>query len=342
VVLGLRGGLQPLTVLTIVVYHYVRSLAGSRYPRIKGLDVEAFDAQLDYIGRHYTVCSMRDVLRAQRGERALPPHACLLTFDDGLADHFTVVFPRLMTRGWSGVFFPPVRVVTVDRVLDTHKVQLILACADDHVTLARRVREMVEHARRQSDIPSANTLWQQYAQPSRFGDPAEVVFVKRVLQRGLPDDVRTSITARLFEEYVGVKESTVARELYLDREQLRCMLMQGMDVGGHGAEHLWLDALDRRAQAKEIELTRAFLDDLHGGRHADWTMCYPFGAYNAETLELLTQAGCAFGMTTRVGLVHDLRSPLELPRLDTNDLPRTRDAEPNEWTAQALGLTVAR
>jgi peptidoglycan/xylan/chitin deacetylase (PgdA/CDA1 family) len=115
-----------------------------------------------------------------------------------------------------------------------------------------------------------------------------------------------------------------------------------MDVGGHGAEHLWLDALDRRAQAKEIELTRAFLDDLHGGRHADWTMCYPFGAYNAETLELLTQAGCAFGMTTRVGLVHDLRSPLELPRLDTNDLPRTRDAEPNEWTAQALGLTVAR
>ena len=53
---------------------------------------------------------------------------------------------------------------------------------------------------------------------------------------------------------------------------------------------------------------------------------------------LLAGAGCALGMTTRAGLVRDLRSPLELPRLDTNDLPKRRDADPNEWTMHAIGL----
>ena len=327
--------------LTIVVYHYVRQLALSRYPAIKGLEAHAFDAQLEYIARHYEVCGARDVVAASRGGRPLPPNACLLTFDDGLADHFGVVFPRLVNRRWSGVFFPPVSAVARERVLDTHKIQFILAGTDDHQALARRVVELVERARREADVPSADELRGRYAEPSRFGDSADVMFVKRVLQRGLPEAIRARITAALFDEVVGVDERVFARELYLDREQLRCMLASGMEVGGHGAEHVWLDALDRRAQAREIELTRAFLADLRG--HArDWTMCYPFGAYNADTLALLAEAGCALGVTTRVGLVGDFGAPLEMPRLDTNDLPRTRDAEPAGWTLQALGAGVAR
>jgi hypothetical protein len=50
-------------------------------------------------------------------------------------------------------------------------------------------------------------------------------------------------------------------------------------------------------------------------------MCYPFGAYTAETLALLPAAGCALGLTTRVGVAADLSEPLVLPRLDTNDVP---------------------
>jgi len=327
--------------LTIVVYHYVRPLAGSRYPAIKGVEADDFDAQLDYIARYYEVCAVRDVVAASRGQRTLPSNACLLTFDDGLADHFSVVFPRLVNRGWSGVFFPPVRAVARERVLDTHKIQFILACADDHVALGRRVADMVERARREADVPSADELWRQYAHASRFGDSADVIFVKRVLQRALPESIRARITGALFDEYVGIDEAVFARELYLDREQLRCMLANGMEIGGHGAEHVWLDALDRRAQAHEIELTRGFLADLRGDAR-DWTMCYPFGAYNADTLALLGEAGCALGFTTRVGLEADFRAPLELARLDTNDLPRARSAAPNAWTLQATGVEATR
>jgi peptidoglycan/xylan/chitin deacetylase (PgdA/CDA1 family) len=149
--------------------------------------------------------------------------------------------------------------------------------------------------------------------------------------------VRAELAQRLLEEYVGVDEATLAHELYMEPEQLRCMARLGMDVGGHGAAHVWLDSLTRPAQADEIDATLAFLARVHGRPPADWVMCYPFGGYDATTLELLRERGCALGLTTRVDVARDLGRPLELPRLDTNDLPTSAATTPVVWTTTVLG-----
>jgi peptidoglycan/xylan/chitin deacetylase (PgdA/CDA1 family) len=311
--------------LTIVMYHYVRDLRHSRYPAIKGLSIDDFEGQLDYITRHYSVCSTREVVAAAHGRRTLPDNACLLTFDDGLLDHFTIVFPRLARRGLTASFYPPAVASAQGTVLDTHKIHFILAAATDHAALAQRVVVLVDAHQKDADLPSGAALWEQWARPSRF-DGADVVFIKRVLQRGLPERVRAAITATLFDEYVGVSEPVFARELYMDVDQLRCLIASGMEVGGHGAAHVWLDNLSPAGQREEIRRTAAFLAEVHGRAAVDWVMCYPFGAYTAETLALLPAAGCALGLTTQVGTVRDLASPFTLPRLDTNDLPRHRDA----------------
>ena len=120
-----------MSALTIVMYHYVRDRARTRYPGLKVRSVEEFEGQLDYITRHYHVCGMEEVRAAARGDHGLPPNACLLTFDDGLRDHFTTVFPRLLERGLPGCFYPPVAAVEARRVLDTHKIQIILAAAPE-------------------------------------------------------------------------------------------------------------------------------------------------------------------------------------------------------------------
>jgi peptidoglycan/xylan/chitin deacetylase (PgdA/CDA1 family) len=322
--LGVSGSVHAVS-LTIVMYHYVRDLRHSRYPAIKGLSIDDFEGQLDYITRHYSVCSTREVIDAAQGRGALPDNACLLTFDDGLLDHFTVVFPRLVRRGLTASFYPPAVAAAQRTVLDTHKIHFILAAAVDHAGLAQRVFGLVDAYRNDADVPPAAALWEQWARPSRFDGP-DVVFIKRVLQRGLPERVRAAITATLFDEYVGVGEAAFARELYMDVEQLRCLIASGMEVGGHGATHVWLDDLSPAGQREEIQRTAAFLGDVHGRDVVDWVMCYPFGAYTADTLVLLTGAGCALGLTTQVGTVCDLASPLTLPRLDTNDVPRYRDA----------------
>jgi peptidoglycan/xylan/chitin deacetylase (PgdA/CDA1 family) len=323
-----------MNALTVVMYHYVRDRARTRYPGLKVRSIEEFDGQLDYITGHYRVCSTREVLMAARGERPLPPRACLLTFDDGFLDHFTTVFPRLVERGLSGSFYAPVAAVEERRVLDTHKIQIILSEATDHGKVARRILDMLEDYRGQWELPPADAFYRQHAQASRFDGP-EVIFIKRALQRGLPEPVRAGITGRLFEEHAGTDERTVAQELYMDLGQLRTMVRFGMEVGGHGADHVWLDSLEPAAQVCEIDRTAAFLARVHGRPAADWVMCYPFGAYNRDTLGLLRGAGCALGLTTRVDLATDLCAPLELPRLDTNDLPLRGDAPANDWTQRA-------
>ena len=73
--------------LTIVMYHYVRDLRHSRYPRIKGLDVADFVQQLAYLKRHYTIISGYDLIDIVTRGSPLPSGAALLTFDDGYTDH---------------------------------------------------------------------------------------------------------------------------------------------------------------------------------------------------------------------------------------------------------------
>jgi len=307
--------------LTIVMYHYVRDLPRTSFPRIKGLLPARFEGQLDYIARHYTVVGVADVIAATRGA-ALPENACLLTFDDGLIDHYETVYPILRARGLRAGFYPVAMPVEEHRVLDAHKIHFVLATVGSG-RLARELKALLGGR--------GEELFRRNASPGRR-DSADVVFIKRVLQRELPAAERAAITDWLFRRYVTGEESTFARELYMSFEHLRAMARHGMDVGGHGHAHVWLETLSRQAQREEIERTRVFLRRI--GSDRDWIMSYPYGSYNADTLELLLTGGAALGLTTRRG-VADLARPFELSRLDTNDLP-VSSGEPVAPRAEVL------
>jgi len=322
--------------LSIIMYHYVRDLARSRYPAIKGLALDLFVEQLDYIQRHYAVVRPEEVIAAARGDDDLPRNALLLTFDDGYRDHYDNVFPILFERRLSAMFFPPVKVVADSALLDVNKIHFILASVDDPTDLLAPVFEAVDAHRAEYGLESTEAYYERLARPNRF-DPGEVIFIKRMLQHELPEPLRNAIAADLFRRFVSVDEAAFARELYVSREQLRVMIGCGMYVGSHGANHLWLDKLDPDGQAREIDASLAFLAEL-GAPVADWVMCYPYGAYDDSVLGLLRARRCAVGVTTRVA-VADLAGddPLLLPRLDTNDLPKSAAAPPNEWHRRAAG-----
>jgi len=114
--------------VTIVMYHYVRDLARSRFPLIKGLSIDRFRRQLDYIQTRYVPVAVEDLLEAFASpHKSLPPNPVLLTFDDGYSDHFLNVFPLLDERGIKACFFPPAQAVLEHRVLDVNKIQFVLA-----------------------------------------------------------------------------------------------------------------------------------------------------------------------------------------------------------------------
>lgn len=315
--------------LTVVMYHYVRDLKNSRYPDIKGLDLQLFKEQVDYIGKNYSPVTMEQVVDVSRGIGSLPKKAILLTFDDGYADHFTNVFPILYNKGIQGSFFAPVKAVTQHKVLDVNKIHFILASVKDIDVLLRNIRGLLEKYSKEYGLSSYDEYYSKLAEADRF-DTDEVIFIKRLLQVELSTEVRAKITTELFEEAIGVSEGAFSRELYMSLDQIRTMVKCGMHIGSHGFDHLWLGSLSRQDQEVEIQRSIEFIRSM-GGNLDYWSICYPYGDCSHDTLELLKEYKCTVGFTTEVKVADISNGLYTLPRLDTNDLPKSATAPVNDW-----------
>jgi peptidoglycan/xylan/chitin deacetylase (PgdA/CDA1 family) len=307
--------------LTIVMYHYVRDLVRSRYPVIKGLSLERFRRQLDHIQRCYTPISAREMVAAMRDPtQPLPENSILLTFDDGFSDHFDNVFPLLDERGISGCFFPVGQAVLEHKVLDVHKIQFLLAAVPDPAALLDQVFAALPEFSRDHRLGSREEYLTAAAEPHRY-DPREVILLKRLLQRELPQAVRTELVRRLFSRYVSADEPAFACELYMSADQIACMRRHGMHIGSHGYSHAWLNHIPAETQAAEVSQSLQFIKTFGVGPD-DWTMCYPYGGFNEETLNVLRACNCPAGFSVEPRIADlDADDPLTLPRLDTNDLP---------------------
>ena len=91
--------------VTIVMYHYVRDLANSRFPQIRGLDYSLFKKQIEFFKQNFQVVTMEEVIAAWNENYELPEHALLLTFDDGYSNFYTEVFPILKKNDAKATMF---------------------------------------------------------------------------------------------------------------------------------------------------------------------------------------------------------------------------------------------
>ncbi|WP_201797127.1 polysaccharide deacetylase family protein [Vibrio penaeicida] len=306
--------------LTVAMYHYVRPIKTSRYPEIKGLELDLFVEQLEFFRDNYSIVTMEEVIEAQSQGTALPENALLLTFDDGYAEHFTYVYPLLKKYGVQGTFFIPAKAVLEHKVLDVNKVHYVLASVDNAQLLVDTLRNELENYSEEYQLDSFDNYFKEYAVANRF-DTKEVIFVKRMLQHALPEELRNILADRLFRKYVGLSEEAFAKELYVTREQLELMVKDGMHVGCHGYDHYWWNRLDDETLELEIKRSTDFLKSL-GCKMENWTACYPYGSYSEDVVALLESKGCKIAFTTEVRQVDVLNDhALLFARFDTNDFP---------------------
>lgn len=306
--------------LTVVMYHYVRHIQQSRYPDIKGLELDQFIEQLQYLCLNYTVVSMEQVLAATEGLEPLPDKAVLLTFDDGYAEHFSHVYPILKSMNMQGSFFVPAKTVLEHKVLDVNKVHFTLASCHDIQELLDSLRRKMEHYQDEFQLRSYDEYYAEYAIANRF-DSCEIIFIKRMLQHALPEALRFIIADHLFSQYVEIEDETFCRELYMDCYQLEQMIRDGMHVGCHGYDHYWWGELNNDDLQQELVKSKSFLSSI-GCDMSRWTACYPYGSFNDHVIAALRQQGCKLALTTQPG-VTDLSNSCNyrISRLDTNDFP---------------------
>jgi peptidoglycan/xylan/chitin deacetylase (PgdA/CDA1 family) len=303
--------------LTAWMYHYVRdpgdaAEAGSGIP---GLPVARFTEQIDEMARHNQMLSWPEVRAAMLEGRDLPPDGTLLTFDDGLCDHYLNVFPLLKARGLSGLFFALAR-TPGDGLALGHKIHYLLAALGLAGLRAAVLARL---------SPDQQALFRQVEarNQARF-DPATpdgaIDLLKSVLQRELSAPAEPVLSA-LIAEHVG-DETSLAAALYLQPEQIREMAAGGMHFGGHSVTHPWFDFIDEEQQAREIDASAAWLAGVERG---PWAFAYPYGGLNPRTPPLLAGRGFVSAFTTQPRLTHP--DPFYIGRLDGESLAALSAAE---------------
>lgn len=308
---------DPSPALRAVMYHYVRDLPKTRFPRLNAMKTETFSRQIADFVEMYEVVPLETALAFLGGRYRPARDLVILTFDDGLKEHFTEVTPVLVEHGVQGCFFLPTAGVGDHRVLSVHKSHFLMASLE-----FGEYREAF-HANLAEIAPSTPTNVDpaKAAAAYRWDEP-DVAALKYLINFGLSRIVRDQLLDRLFETYLGDEEE-FARDLYLSWDEARRMQDAGMVMGGHSHRHAPLSSLTDAERQADLQMC---MDLLHRKlKHQRlWPFSYPYGkttSFDSATVTTLRELGvcCSFG--TEVGVNGAGEDLFRLRRLDPKDFP---------------------
>jgi peptidoglycan/xylan/chitin deacetylase (PgdA/CDA1 family) len=281
------------------------------------LHVEDFARQLDWLADNFGFVTREQFHRAwQTGE---VPKGVVLTFDDGLSDHYEHVFPLLKERGLFGFFYVCTSPYETGKLLDVHRIHLILGGLGGQVALQRLSEQLTDAMLGDDDVHE----FRESTYRRQDNDRATNMF-KRTLNYLISYQYREDVLDRLFDAEFGPQHE-LARRFYLSAEQIREMDAAGMIMGSHGVNHYVFSKLRLEEQRREITTSFAQLSRILG--HPVTSFCYPYGGrhtFTADTPVLLDQAGSqfAFDVDPRDVTSDDLLNVRQaLPRYDCNMFP---------------------
>ena len=296
--------------LTVIMYHYIRDQGdvadhGSGIP---GMSFNAFRAQLDELSKQHTFVTWHDVRLALQGERGLPKSACLLTFDDGLCDHYLNAFKILHEQNLSGLFFVLDRSEEAGLILG-HKIHFLLAGLG-FTEFRAAIWETLNPSQREQLMKAEERYRHKYPPVSLDG---EINLLKAVLQRDVSVEI-DPLLSDLFEKYIG-SETETARSYYLNLDQIREMSAAGMHFGGHSRTHPWFDWISPKQRETEVKASAAWLSQIEPG---PWAFAYPYGGLCDDAPELLKANGFLAAFTTQAQFHHS--DPYFIGRVDGEEI----------------------
>lgn len=294
-----------MNTLRTFMYHDVRNLEDTDFPdryKLKSfLNLEQFEFQINHIKANYDIISPEDLKNIDLTKNGNYNFA-ILTFDDGLSDHYDNVYPILKAYDTPGTFFIPVKQVLKNDMIHSHKIQFILAASNEKKLVKDILGRFVD----------SNSLWEKYSQ-TKWKDnwwSKEMIFVTNFLRNYKQDffDIY-EFTDFLFLKYVGISVQEFSKGFYLNNSQVKKLKKDKLiTIGGHGyvSENLLL--------IEDIE------DDIK--KCAEYVksefISYPNGGYNEQVKDICRKNGFNYGFTINRKTITELDSidTLELPRYD--------------------------
>lgn len=302
-----------------VMYHYIRKYQ-NEYPNFKYLHADDFCKQLDYFEETYGFVSQNDFIKSLETGEITP--GIILTFDDAFKDHYTYVFPELKKRGLWGVFYIPTLPLVDHKILDVHRIHLLLGKFGGKKILTMLTQLVDDTMLSDKDVDDYHQL--TYSSQKQDENKDEVK-VKRILNYFVSYQYRNelinNLMANLFKD-----ERVLLQNLYLTVTEMTEMKAAGMVFGSHTVSHPVLSKLDNESQRNEILNSFAFLQQYLGASELK-SFCYPHGGFHTftpYTEKLLSEQNVNFSFNVEARSIEKndlLNRPQALPRFDCNAFP---------------------
>lgn len=303
----------------IVNYHYVRSIKNSDYPKIKALETEKFINQIKYFQKNGKIITIENIVDCLTDDLPLPENSFLLTFDDGIKDIYSNVYPILKKNNIQGIFFPIAKTIEHQVMADVHKIHVLLASVNNTSLIIEQIKSFIHLNKKQFNLKSTQEYLQEL-RPHRY-DSQEINFIKQILQYKLPLKLRKMLIDNLFKKFIKISESELSEKFYVSEQEISEMIEGGMIFGNHSYSHPWLTQISLSDAKKEIHLSEIFLNRFR--KNNIKCISYPYGDFNEDILKICNDENIEFGFGINIddATINHTNS-LMLSRYDTNDFPQ--------------------
>ena len=315
----LGAALAGRRALLFVNFHHVRAANPPEFPRLHHRTPAQLREQIRALSRSFEFATPRQAREIVQGRCPLEADLCVLTFDDGLRDHYDHVAPLLAELGLTGIFCVSTGPWEDGRLLSVHMAHLLSArysyseLASDFEAAAAACG--LPH--RMSDVPaaSADAVY-------RYDDSA-TRRVKYFLNMLIPQALRADVLRRVFSRRIGSEPECVEMH-YLRPGMVRELRGAGNEIGLHSHRHLNLASESPEGRRSDLATNRRLLCEALGVDAGElrW-ISYPYGSplsYDEQVVSDARTIGCDTGLTMRRGLnVPPDVAPMLLKRVDTND-----------------------
>jgi peptidoglycan/xylan/chitin deacetylase (PgdA/CDA1 family) len=279
------------------------------------LDVEAhlpasfFQDICEHLAKHYRVVSAQDVVKAQRGEIALPARAVAITFDDGYASNYHLAFQVLKRLGLPATIF-----------LTTGYL--------DGVALPWFVR--LELALARSNQPQL--VWSSFHLPLGSREERRAAYGQLCASLKKRSQVEMSRGLDEIESALGVQvqpgDALPQALCPMTWDMAREMQASGLiELGGHTHTHPVLGRCEAALEAEEIQICAARMKAELGRQPR--VFAYPNGMdgdFDEDTQRVLADAGFEAAFTMHAGFVHQHHEVMALPRYGSPESPLLLEA----------------
>ena len=216
----------------------------------------------------------------------------IYTFDDGLVDHLYVAKLLLKLRK-RAIFFVPSEPVLERKMIDSHKIQFVLAAKDESIIMD----QLLKIIKKEFNIKESyltkfkNSKWKNNIWSK------EMIFVTRVLREFKTYSERTILLDNLFRKFVSSDEKDFANSFYLNNDQVKEISEMDHIIGGHGHKSNDFRYCDNYEISNELNLSDKFISKFNPDQKY---YAYANGGFNDYAIYLLQKLNYKMAFTTNL------------------------------------------